>query len=181
MVKDATRDRHALVHTKDEWLPPLHLELELSLEHEKELVFVLVAVPVDELALDHGKSDDGVIHARERLIHPRLIPRALCGDVDLRKLTVLVVISDVVVLHTHLPVALDWLGETNRRGISSWVSVFGAHAAAQSIQAGSTKTPSPPSGRSEPMAISSRPSSPASNARTVAGLTRTTSQQRSSR
>src|SRR5436305_15110972 len=60
-------------------------------------------------------------HARERLIHPRLIPRALCGDVDLRKLTVLVVISDVVVLHTHLPVALDWLGETNRRGISSWV------------------------------------------------------------
>jgi hypothetical protein len=37
------------VHTKDEWLPPLHLELELSLEHEKELVFVLVAVPVDEL------------------------------------------------------------------------------------------------------------------------------------
>src|SRR6185437_9633568 len=25
MVKDATRDRHALVHTKDEWLPPLHL------------------------------------------------------------------------------------------------------------------------------------------------------------
>src|SRR5213079_2154017 len=67
-----------------------------------------VAVPVDELALDHGKSDDGVIHARERLIHPRLIPRALCGDVDLRKLTVLVVISDVVVLHTHLPVAPDW-------------------------------------------------------------------------
>src|SRR5437016_1103382 len=125
MVKDATRDRHALVHTKDEWLPPLYLELELSLEHEKELVFVLVAVPVDELALDHGKSDDGVIHARERLIHPRLIPRALCGDVDLRKLTVLVVISDVVVLHTHLPVALDWLGETNRRGTSSWVSVFG--------------------------------------------------------
>src|SRR6266496_1392538 len=186
MVKDATRDRHALVHTKDEWLPPLHLE------HEPELVFVLVAVPVDELALDHGKSDDGVIHARERLIHPRLIPRALCGDVDQRKLTVLVVISDVVVLHTHLPAALDWLGETNRRGISSWVSVFGeagehvacfpgAHAAAQSIQAGSTKTPSPPSGRSEPMAISSRPSSPASNARTVAGLTRTTSQQRSSR
>src|SRR5919201_413334 len=57
----------------------------------------------------------------------------------------------------------------------------GAHAAAQSIQAGSTETPSPPSGRSEPMAISSRPSSPASNARTVAGLTRTTSQQRSSR
>src|SRR5206468_11494968 len=51
----------------------------------------------------------------------------------------------------------------------------------QSIQAGSTKTPSPPSGRSEPMAISTRPSSPASNARTVAGLTRTTSQQRSSR
>src|SRR5438552_5885247 len=114
MVKDATRDRHALVHTKDERLPPLHLELEPSLEHEKELVFVLVAVPVDELALDHGKSDDGVIHARERLIHPRLIPRALCGDVDLRKLTVLVVISDVVVLHTHLPVALDWLGETKR-------------------------------------------------------------------
>jgi len=108
------RDRHALVHTKDEWLPPLHLELELSLEHEKELVFVLVAVPVDELALDHGKSDDGVIHARERLIHPRLIPRALCGDVDLRKLTVLVVISDVVVLHTHLPVALDWLGDARR-------------------------------------------------------------------
>jgi hypothetical protein len=56
-----------------------------------------------------------------------------------------------------------------------------AHVAAQSIQTGSTKTPSPPSGRSEPMAISSRPSSPASNARTVAGLTRTTSQQRSSR
>src|SRR5206468_10482132 len=102
MVKDATRDRHALVHTKDEWLPPLHLELELSLEHEKELVFVLVAVPVDKLALDHRKSDDGVIHARERLIHPRLIPRALCGYVDLRKLTVLVAISDVVVLHTHL-------------------------------------------------------------------------------
>src|SRR5438067_9866711 len=125
MVKDATRDRHALVHTKDEWLPPLHLELEPSLEHEKELVFVLVAVPVDELALDHRKSDDGVIHARERLIHPRLIPRALCGDVDLRELTVLVVLSDVVVLHTRLPLALDWLGETNRRGISSWVSVFG--------------------------------------------------------
>src|SRR5437588_3949608 len=103
----AVRRRHALVHTKDEWLPPVHLELELSLEHEEELVFVLVAVPVDELALDHGKSDDGVIHARERLIHPRLIPCALCGDVDLRKLTVLVVISDVVVLHTHLPVALD--------------------------------------------------------------------------
>ena len=61
MVKDATRDRHTLVHTKDEWLPPLHLELELSLEHEKELVFVLVAVPVDKLALDHGESDDGVI------------------------------------------------------------------------------------------------------------------------
>src|SRR3954469_15210657 len=111
MVKDATRDRHALVHTKDEWLPPLYLELELSLEHEKELVFVLVAVPVDELALDHGKSDDGVTHARERLIHPRLIPHTLCGDIDLRKLTVLVVISDVVVLHTHLPVALDWLGK----------------------------------------------------------------------
>src|SRR3954469_23382214 len=101
MVKDATRDRHALVHTKDEWLPPLHLDLELSLEHEKELVFVLVAVPVDELALDYGKSDDRVIHARERLIHPRLIPRALCGYVDPRKLTVLVVISDVVALqHT---------------------------------------------------------------------------------
>src|SRR6184192_1605969 len=165
MVKDATRDRHALVHTKDEWLPPLHLEFELSLEHEKELVFVLVAVPVDELALDHGKSDDGVIHARERLIHPRPIPRALCDYVDPCKLTVLVVISDVVVLHTHLRAAY----------------FPGAHAAAQSIQAGSTKTPSPPSGRSEPMAISSRPSSPASNARTVAGLTRTTSQQRSSR
>src|SRR5262249_39793741 len=72
MVKDATRDRHALVYTKDEWLPPLHLELELSLEHEEELVFVLVAVPVDKLTLDHGKSDDGVVHARERLIHPRL-------------------------------------------------------------------------------------------------------------
>src|SRR5258705_5034597 len=70
MVKDATRDRHALVHTKDEWLLPLHLELELSLEHEKELVFVLVAVPVDELALYHGKSNDGVIHPRDRLIHP---------------------------------------------------------------------------------------------------------------
>src|SRR5207237_445630 len=125
MVKDATRDRHALVHAKDEGLPPLHLELELSLEHEKELVFVLVAVPVDELALDYGKSNDRVIHARERLIHPRLIPRALCGDVDLRKLTVLVVISDVVVLHTHLPVAPDWLAETNPRAISSWVSVFG--------------------------------------------------------
>src|SRR5881397_457041 len=73
-------------------------------EHRKrlpqELVFVLVAVPVDELALDHGKSDDGVIHARERLIHPRPIPRALCGNVDVRKLTVLVVISEVVVLHT---------------------------------------------------------------------------------
>src|SRR6476661_6904356 len=139
MVKDATRDRHALVHTKDEWLPPLHLELELSLEHEKELVFVLVAVPVDELALDHGKSDDGVIHARERLIHPRLIPRALCGDVDLRKLTVLVVISDVVVLHTHLPVALDWSGETNRRGISSWVSVFGE--AGEHVRASRERTP----------------------------------------
>src|SRR4029077_4039405 len=96
MVKDATRDCHALVHTKDEWLPPLHLELELPLEHEKELVLVLVAVPVDELALDHGKSDDGVIHARERLIHPRPIPRALCGYVDPRKLTVLVVISYAV-------------------------------------------------------------------------------------
>src|SRR6476620_1087850 len=115
MVKDAMRDRHALVHTKDEWLPPLHFELELSLEHEKELVFVLVAVPVDELALDHGKSDDGVLHARKRLIHPRLIPCALCGDVDLRKLTVLVVISDVVALHAHLLVALDWFAETNRR------------------------------------------------------------------
>jgi hypothetical protein len=68
---------------------------------------VLVPVPVDELALDHGKSDDGVIHARERLIHPWLIPRALCGYVDPRKLTVLVVISDVVVLRTRLPVALD--------------------------------------------------------------------------
>ncbi|HET7380879.1 MAG TPA: hypothetical protein VFJ24_12615, partial [Gaiellales bacterium] len=36
-------------------------------------------------------------------------------------------------------------------------------------------------GKSDPMAINSRPPSPASNARTVAGLTRTTSQQRSSR
>src|SRR5437016_5788386 len=117
MVKDATRDRHALVHTKDEWLPPLHLELELSLEHEKELVFVLVAVPVDKLALDHGKSDDGVIHARKRLIHPRLISRALCGYVDLRKLTVLVVISDVVVLHTRLPVLLIELLSRSRLGL----------------------------------------------------------------
>src|SRR5205085_11891030 len=57
----------------------------------------------------------------------------------------------------------------------------GAHTASQSIQAGSTKTPSPPSGRSEPTAISSRPSSPASNARTGAGLTRTTSHHRNSR
>jgi hypothetical protein len=37
----------------------------------------------------------------------------------------------------------------------------GAHAAAHSIQAGSAKTPSPPSGRSEPMVISSRPTSQA--------------------
>src|SRR5438309_11020712 len=104
MVKDATRDRHALVHTKDEWLPPLHLELEPSLEHEKELVFVLVAVPVDELALDHSESNDAVIHARERLIHPRLIPLTLRGNVDLRQLTVFVVVPDVVVLHRYLPV-----------------------------------------------------------------------------
>jgi hypothetical protein len=36
------------MHTKQERVPPLDLELEPSLEHEKELVFVLVAVPVDE-------------------------------------------------------------------------------------------------------------------------------------
>jgi hypothetical protein len=53
-----------------------------------------------------------------------------------------------------------------------------AQCDAQSIQAVGAKTPSPPSGRSEPIAISSRPSSPASKARTVAGSTRTTSQQR---
>ena len=47
-MNDATRDRHALMHTKQERVPPLDLELEPSLEHEKELVFVLVAVPVDE-------------------------------------------------------------------------------------------------------------------------------------
>ena len=73
MVKDAARDRHALVHTKDEWLPPLHLELELSLEHEKELVFVLVAVPVDKLgvevlarepALDPGRASSPASNAR---------------------------------------------------------------------------------------------------------------------
>src|SRR5204862_1908993 len=135
----------------------LHLELERSLEHEEELVLVLVAVPVDQLALDHGESDDGVIHARERLIHPRLIPGALCGDVDPRKLTVLVVISDVVALHTHLPVAGGWHGKrilaaSGRRRL---------YLGAQSSQTGSTKTPSPPSGRSEPTAITSRPSSPA--------------------
>ncbi len=64
-VNDATRDRHALMHTQQERVPPL--DLEPSLEHEKELVFVLVAVPVDELVLGHGKSNDAVIHARERL------------------------------------------------------------------------------------------------------------------
>jgi hypothetical protein len=106
-VNDATRDRHALVHTKQERLPPLDLELEPSLEHEKELVFVLVAVPVDELALDHGKSNDAIIHARERLIHPRLIPLALRGNVDLRQLTVLVVVPDVVVLRRYLPVVFS--------------------------------------------------------------------------
>ena len=89
-VNDATRDRHALMHTKQERPPALDLELEPSLEHEKELVFVLVAVPVDELALDHGKSNDAIIHARERLIHPRFVPLTLRGNVDLRKLTVLV-------------------------------------------------------------------------------------------
>src|SRR5438034_6402424 len=142
MVKDATRDRHALVHTKDEWLPPLHLELELSLEHEEELVFVLVAVPVDELALDHGKSDDGVIHARERLIHPRLIPRALCGDVDLRKLTVLVVISDVVVLHTHLPVALDcWGNESSGHQLLGVGVGAGMRAAGRRGTASASTTP----------------------------------------
>ena len=45
-VRHATRDRHALMDTKQQRLPLLHLELEPSLEHEKELVFVLVAVPV---------------------------------------------------------------------------------------------------------------------------------------
>src|SRR5262249_5096453 len=117
----------------------------LSLEHEKELVFVLVAVPVDELALDHGKSDDGVIHARERLIHPRLIPRALCGYVDPGKLTELVVISDVVVLHTHLPVACDSRG-TNPRVISSWVSVSGparGRRSAEEPRASTTPSASP--------------------------------------
>jgi hypothetical protein len=40
---------------------------------------VLVAVPVDELALDHGKSNDAIIHARERPIHPRFIPVTLAA------------------------------------------------------------------------------------------------------
>src|SRR5947209_18125895 len=61
------------MHTKRERLAPFHLELEPSFEYEKELVFVLVAVPVDELALDHSKPDDAIVHARERLIHLRLM------------------------------------------------------------------------------------------------------------
>ena len=44
----------------------------------------------------------------------------------------------------------------------------------------STCTPSPPSGRSEPTAMISRPSSPPSKARTTAGATRITSHSRSS-
>src|SRR6202034_4135884 len=93
-----------------------------SLEHEKELVFVLVAVPVDELALDHGKSNDAIVHARERLIHPRFIPLTLRGNGDLRQLTVLVVVPDVVVLHRYLPVvsqivsAQIWAGDEERAG-----------------------------------------------------------------
>jgi hypothetical protein len=83
---------------------------------------VLVAVPVDELALDHGKSNDAIIHARERLIHPRFIPLTLRGNVDLRQLTVLVVVPDVVLLHRYLPVASQivsaqiWAGDEARAG-----------------------------------------------------------------
>jgi hypothetical protein len=55
---------------------------------------VLVAVPVDELAFDHSESNDAIIHAGERLIHPRLIPLTFRGNVDLRQLTVLVVVPD---------------------------------------------------------------------------------------
>ena len=53
---------------------------------------------------NHGKSNDAIIHARERLIHPRFIPRTVRGNVDLRQLTVLIVVSDVVFLHRYLPV-----------------------------------------------------------------------------
>src|SRR5579863_2809253 len=125
-VNDATRDRHALMHIKQEGVPPLDLELESSLEHEKELVFVRVAVPVDELALDHGKANDAVIHARDRLIHPRFVPLALRGKVDLRQLTVLVVIPDVVVLHSYLPVVSQTLARRSGRATKSEPASCGA-------------------------------------------------------
>ena len=54
------------------------------------------------------------------------------------------------------------------------------HSSYSSQKPGSVCTPSPPSGRSLPMAMNSMPSGPASSERTVAGATRTASQGRSS-
>jgi hypothetical protein len=56
----------------------------------------------------------------------------------------------------------------------------GRAAADQSDHQSSTRSPSPPSGLSDPIATSSKPSGPPSNARTVLGATRTTSHKRSS-
>ena len=54
------------------------------------------------------------------------------------------------------------------------------HPAAQSGQSAGAVSPSPPSGFGPPMAITSIPSGPASNARTTSGATRTVSHCRSS-
>src|SRR5205085_4492184 len=68
------------------------------LEHEEELVLLVVLVPV-EVALENAEPDDGVVHRRERLVEPGVMRRGLGTDVDVRKLAVLVVEVDVVVVH----------------------------------------------------------------------------------
>src|SRR4051794_21717197 len=97
-MHDVARNRDPLLRLQDGRLSPFDLDLELAVENEKELVLALVLVPV-ELAVEHGEPNDGLVHGREGLVEPRLVPGGEGGDIELLELAELVVQVDVVLDH----------------------------------------------------------------------------------